>query len=79
MQTVIQSHKFQQILQKSRPLDCHVITVQVMAVADVSPTHQDTVGPTLKGPQYVVRRYGSRTHDPNGPDIGGVLQPANTG
>jgi hypothetical protein len=49
-----------------------------MAVSDVSPAHQDPVGSALKGPQYVVRRYGRRTHDSNRPDIVRVSQPAYT-
>ena len=38
----------QQFLQEGHPLDGHVITVQVMAVADVSPAHQHPVRTALK-------------------------------
>ncbi len=47
-----------------------------MAIADMSPAHQDRVGTALKSPQDVVRRHGGRTHDTDGPDIGRILQTA---
>ncbi len=49
-----------------------------MAVADVSPAHQNRVGSALKSPQNVVWRYGGRAHDANGPNIGRVFKPAHT-
>ena len=50
-----------------------------MAVADMSAPDQDAIGAILQRPQYMVGRYSGRTHYPNGTDIGGVLQPADTG
>ena len=44
MQAAFKTHKCQQFLQKCDPFNGHVITVQVMAVADVSTAHQDAVG-----------------------------------
>jgi len=49
-----------------------------MAVADMSPAHQDAVGPALKCTQNVVRRYRGGTHDPDGTNIGRVCQSAYT-
>jgi hypothetical protein len=49
-----------------------------MAVADMSPAYQDRVSSALKSPQNMVRRYGGRAHDTNGPNIGRVLQAAHT-
>ena len=75
-QTVLQPHEPYESLKKGDPLDGHVITIQVMAIADVSPSHQDPVRSALKRSQEVMRRYGGGTHDPYGPEVGGVLKPA---
>jgi hypothetical protein len=50
MQATFKTHKCQQFLQKSDPFNGHVITVQVMAVTNVSPAHQNTVGAVLQCP-----------------------------
>ena len=50
MQASLKSHKCQQFLQKRNPFNGHVITVQVMAFADVSPAYQNTVGTVLQRP-----------------------------
>jgi len=50
-----------------------------MAVANVSATHQNTVGAILERPQNMMGRHGCRTHDTDRPDIGGVAQSAHTG
>jgi len=47
-----------------------------MAIPDVSPSHQDPVCSALKSLQHVVRRNSGRAHDPDGPEVGGVLKPA---
>jgi len=44
-----------------------------MAVAHVSPAHQNSVSPALKGPQNVVGGYRGRAHDPNRTNIARVL------
>jgi hypothetical protein len=79
MQAAFETHDCQEFLQIPHPLDCHVITRLVMAVANVSPTHQDTVSTTLKGPEDMMRGYGGRAHHTHNTDIGRVLQPAHTG
>jgi hypothetical protein len=78
VQAVPQPHEIEEFLKKRHSLDGHVITVQVMAVADMSPAHKDRVGTALERPQNVVRRDGGRAHDSDGPDIGRVLQAADT-
>jgi hypothetical protein len=50
-----------------------------MAVADVSPAYQNAVGALLEGFEDEIRRDPARAHDPNHPDIRGVLHPAHTG
>jgi len=54
MQAPLESHKCQQFLQERNSFDGHMITVQVMAVTDVSPAHQDAVGAFLKRSQKMV-------------------------
>jgi hypothetical protein len=49
-----------------------------MAVADMSPAHQDAVGAALKRSQNVMRRHRGRTHNPDGSNIGRVCQPTDT-
>ena len=55
------------------------ITVQVMAVADVSAAHQDAVSPFLERLQDEVGGDPPRTHHPDDPDIGRVLDTAYPG
>jgi len=52
-----------------------VITVQVIAVTDVSATHQQAVHSLLEGEQHVVHGYASAAHNPHNPDVGGILEP----
>jgi hypothetical protein len=75
-QTILQPHEPHKFLKKGDPLDGHVITIQVMAIPDVSPSHHDPVCSALKSPQHVVRRDRSRAHDPDGPEVDRVLKAA---
>jgi len=59
----------QQLSEKSDPPICRVITIQVMAVPQVSPTHKHTVCALLEGEQDVVRGNAGGTHHPHDPDI----------
>jgi hypothetical protein len=77
-QTILQPDEPHQFLKEGDSLDGHVITVQVMAIPDVSPSHQDPVCPALKSLQHMVRRNSGRAHDPDGPEVGGVLKPAHS-
>jgi hypothetical protein len=54
MQTSVQPYKFEQLLQKSHAFDRHVITVQVMAIAEMSPADQNSVRAALKRPQDMM-------------------------
>jgi len=47
MHSSLQPHEGEQILNKRDTLDGHVITIQVMTVADMSTADEDTVGATL--------------------------------
>jgi hypothetical protein len=51
------------------------ITFQVMAVTEMSPGHQDAVGPLSQGPYDEHRVYAARAHHPYRPHVGRVLQP----
>jgi len=48
MHASIETHKCQQFLQKCDPFYCHMITIQVMTVTDVSPANQNAVGAVLQ-------------------------------
>jgi hypothetical protein len=70
------SDEVQKLLQKSHPFLGHRITLQVMAVANVSPSYEYAVDPLLKSFDHVVGGDSRRTHDPNYPDVGRVLNSA---
>jgi hypothetical protein len=55
------------------------ITLQVMAITEMSPGDQYTVTSLFKRLQYKQRVDSARTHDAYGPDVGGILQPGYTG
>jgi hypothetical protein len=50
-----------------------------MAVSEVSPADQDAVRTALKRSQDMMRRYGTRTHHPDYPDVRRITQPADPG
>ena len=56
-----------------------MITVQVMAVSNMSAANQNPVGIALKRPQDMMGRDGCRAHDADGPYIGWILHPAHSG
>jgi hypothetical protein len=67
------------LLHHSDALGGHVITVQVMAVADVSAAHKDPIRALLEGLEDVMRRDGGGAHDANVPDVGRILESAYAG
>jgi len=71
--------EFQELPHECHSLYRHVITIQVMAVTDVSPAHKDAVSAFLESLQDLVRPNGSRTEGPNGPQVGRILQAAHPG
>jgi len=50
MQTLFETDKAKKFLQKSDAFNSHIITVQVMAIANMSPPHQNTIGTILQCP-----------------------------
>ena len=59
----------QELSEKSHPPICRIITIQVMAVPQVSPTHKYTVRTLLKGKQDMVRGNTGGTHHPHDPNV----------
>ena len=57
---------------------CHVITVQVMAIANVSAAYKNAVSTLLESLENVVRGYSGRAHHPDVTDVGRVLQTADS-
>ena len=74
----IDSRKLKELFHESHSFHRHVITVQVMAVPDVSAPHKDAVRPFLKGLQYLMRPDSCGTQRPDGPHVGGILQSAHS-
>ncbi len=70
--------KLQELFHKSHSLHRHVITVQVMAVSDVSPAYEDAVRTLLKGLEDLMRAYRCRAQSANGPQVWRVLQSADS-
>lgn len=58
MESALQPYEIQELLKKGDSLYGHVITIQVMAVPDMSPPDQDAVRPALEGPQEMMRGDG---------------------
>jgi hypothetical protein len=74
----IDSRELEELFHESRSFHRHVITVQVMAIPDVSAPHKDAVRPFLKGLQYLMRPDSCGTQRPDGPHVGGILQSAHS-
>jgi len=55
------------------------ITIQVMAVADVSAGDEDAVSPVLEGVNDVDRVDPAAAHNPNRPEVLRILQPGDAG
>lgn len=68
-----------QFSHESYSLHSHVITVQVMAITDVSPAHEDAVRALLESLQDLMRPDGRGTERSDGPKIWRVLQAADSG
>ena len=67
--------KLQEFLQEGHPFLSHDITTLVMTFADASASDKDTVCPSLKRLQHIMRRNGSGAHDPDNPDRRRILHP----
>jgi len=72
---LIQAVKAEELLEETDPLFSKLVTVQVTAIADVSPADENTVDALLEGQQDMVRRDAPSAHDPHDADVRRVLQP----
>ena len=72
-------HEGEQFLNEGDAFDGHVITIQVMAVADMSAAHQHPVGALLERLEDMVGGDRARAHDPDGSDVGRIAQAADAG
>jgi hypothetical protein len=70
---------FQEISEKGKFSSRVVITFQVMAVSRVSAGHPDAVCAVTECGQYKFRTDPGGARNPNDPDIGRVLQSADSG
>ncbi len=55
----VDARKVEELFHEVDSLDGHVITIQVMAIADVSAAYEDAVSAFLKGLQNLMRSYRS--------------------
>lgn len=76
---LVQAVESKQLLKEADALPCGVITVQVIAVPDVSAAHQQAVNTLLEGEQHVVHGDASAAHNPHNPNVGGILKPTDPG
>jgi hypothetical protein len=73
------SHVFHQILKQSEFATGVVITFQVMAFTGMSPGNPDTVCTFTQGRQKKFGTHSPGAWNPDDPDIGRILHPADTG
>jgi hypothetical protein len=76
---LVQAVEGEQLLQEANAFPGGVITVQVIAVPDVSAAHEQAVHPFLEGEQHVVHGDASAAHHPHNTDVGGILKPTDPG
>jgi hypothetical protein len=69
------TREFQQFLGHENLFFSLNITFQVMAVAEMSAGHQNTVAPAFECLNNKKRIHATRTHDPDGSHIRRVLKP----
>lgn len=65
--------------EKTHPLICCIITIQVMTVTQMSPAHKHAINALLKSKKDMVRRHACTAHYPHYPDIRRVLQTTDPG
>jgi len=70
---------FQEIFQEGEFASCIVITFQVMAVSRVSPRDPDTIRAVPECREDKLGAYPAGTGHPDDPEIGRVLEPADSG
>jgi hypothetical protein len=74
--TGLDPHIFNKVLKQRKFSSGIVITFQVMAVSRMSPGHPDAVCALSESGQNKLRTHSSGTGDPNHPDMGWILHPA---
>jgi len=72
-------HQFHQILKQGEFATGIVITFQVMAFTGMSPGDPDAVGTFPQGRQEKLRIHPAGARNPDDPDVGRVLHPADAG
>ncbi len=65
--------EIQHLGKNSNPFFSGIITIQVIAFAQVSATHKNAVHTLLKRPEHMMGRHAPGTHDTDNPDICRVL------
>ena len=76
---LIQAVEGKQLLEEANAFAGGVITVQVIAVPDVSAAHEQAVHPLLECEQHMVHGDASAAHNPHNPNVGGILEPTDPG
>ena len=77
--SLVQPVEGEQLPEEADPLAGGVITVQVIAVPDVSAAHEQAVHPLLEGEQHVVHGDAATAHNPHNANVGGILKPTDPG
>jgi len=77
--TLVQAVEGKQLSEEADPFSGGVITIQVIAVPDVSTAHEQPVHPLLESEQHVVHGDAATAHNPHDPDVCGILKPTDPG
>ena len=72
------AREFQKFFHKLDPFTSHVVAVHIVAIPYMATADEYTVNTPLKSPQYVVSGDGTAAHHPDNPDVGRILQSADT-
>jgi len=68
-----QTAEIQHLGKNGHPFFSRIITIQVIAFAQMSAAHENAVHPLLECPQHMVGRHAPGAHDTDDPDICRVL------
>jgi hypothetical protein len=75
----VDTHVFHEVAKQNEFSTGVVITFQVMAFAGMSPGHPHGVGALAQCGQGKLRAHATGAGDPDDPDVGWILHPADTG
>lgn len=70
----IVANKLEKSPDESKPLDGHIVALEIVTIPDVAPRHQNPVGPFAEPVHDVVGRNGARAHHPDDTNVGRILQ-----